>query len=35
MSDPRFALRDVANKKLAPVNQMKRNITTQPPSQTC
>ena len=34
MSDPRSALRDVANKILSVVNQMERNIATQPPSQT-
>ena len=34
MSDPRSALRDVANKILSVVNQMQQNTTTQPPSQT-
>ena len=34
MSDPRSALRDVANKILSVVNQMEWNTTTQPPSQT-
>ena len=34
MSDPRFALRDVTNKILSVVNQMERNTTVQPPSQT-
>ena len=34
MSDPRSALRDVANKILSVVNQMRQNTTTQPPSQT-
>ena len=34
MSDPRSALRDVANKILSVVNQMEQNTTTQPPSQT-
>ena len=34
MSDPKSALRDVANKILSAVNQMERNATPQPPSQT-
>ena len=34
MSDPRSALRYVANKILSVMNEMERNITTQPPSQT-
>ena len=34
MSDPRSALRDVANKMLSVVNQMEQNTTTQAPSQT-
>ena len=34
MSGPRFALRDVTNKILSVVNQMERNTTVQPPSQT-
>ena len=34
MSVPRSALQDVANKILSVVNEMERNTTTQPPSQT-
>ena len=33
MSEPRSALRDVADKILSVVNQIEQNATTQPPNQ--